>query len=89
MLRSIRGNVTKADLILNQNECIVHLLDMNINLTKEYLLVAWSERLTRSQDFYCVHINDYNQLKYLKFSEIFDFQGIAIIKSSKVRMVIH
>ena len=86
-MRSVRGKITQAELLPNLNKCIVHLLDLNINLTKEYLLSAWSARTIRSNDFYLANIKDNNQLPYLNFSEIFDFQRIAIVKSSNVRMV--
>ena len=87
MVRSVRGNINQGDPLPNLNKCIVHILDLNINHTKEYLLSAWSTKSIGSHDFYLANVNGSNQLQYLNFSEIFDFQRIAIVNSSTVRIV--
>ena len=84
-MRYVGAKITPADILPNLNKCIVHILDLNINLTKEYLLSAWNAKSIGSQDFYLAYIKDDNQLLNLNFSEIFDFRRIAIIESSKVR----
>ena len=86
-MRSVSKKITRADLLPNLNKCIVHLLDLNINLTKEYLLSAWSANSIGSQHLYLVNIKDSNELLYLNFSEMFDFQKIAIVKPYEVRVL--
>ena len=87
MMTSVSKKITRADVLPNLNICIVHLLDLNINLTKEYLLSAWSANSIGSQHLYLVNIKDSNELLYLNFSEMFDFQKIAIVKPYEVRVL--
>ena len=88
MVRSVKGNMTQADTLPNLNRCIVHILDLNINLTREYLTSIWSPVSIGSQNFYFAKIEETDDLDYLNFSKIFDFQRVAIAKSFKVRMFI-
>ena len=85
MVRSVRGNITQADTLPNQNKCIVHILDLNINLTREYLLSVWSPASIGSQHFYFAKIEETDDLNYLNFSKLFDFQRVAIAKSFRVK----
>ena len=89
VLRSIGGKIGQHDLLPHQNKCIVHILDLNINMTKEYLLSAWSSSLFGSQNFYLVNVKDHNQLMQLNFSQLYDFQRIAIVQTSKVSTMFH
>ena len=89
VVRSIKGRMLQHDLFPHQNKCIVHILDLNINMTKEYLLSAWSASLFGSQNFYMVKVKDDNQLMQLNFSQLYDFQRIAIVQTSKVSTVLH
>ena len=89
MVRNVRGNMTQADTLPNLNKCIVHILDLNINLTKEYLISIWSPVSIGSQNFYFVKIEETDDLNYLNFSKIFDFQRVAIAQSFKVSMLIY
>ena len=87
MVSSVSKEISQADILPNLNKCIVHLLDLNINLTKEYLISAWSTNSIGSQDFYLANIKNNNELIHLNFTEMFDFQRIVIIKSSEVSLV--
>ena len=89
VVRSIEGRMSQHDLFPHQNKCIVHVLDLNINMTKEYLLSAWSASLFGSQHFYLANVKDQNQLMQLNFSQLNDFQRIAIVQTSKVSTMLH
>ena len=68
----------------NYNKCIVHYLDLNTNLTVNYLKSAWSAGSLGQNDIYLANVKDNIQLASLNFSELFDFKRIFVITSSKV-----
>ena len=78
------GEIKHTEIFSSNNNCIVHFLDLNVNQTKAYLKSAWTAGSTGASDFYLAHVEDNDQLAYLNFSQIFDFQRILIVTFSGV-----
>ena len=79
MIRATNEKIKHTEIFSSKNTCIVHFLDLNVNLTKDYLKSAWTAGSTGATDFYLAHVEDHNQLTYLNFNQIFDFQRILIV----------
>ena len=84
MNKEIAESVTPVEILPNHNKCIIHFLDMNKNLTVNYLKSAWSVGSIGQNDIYLTYVKDSIQLASLNFSELFDFKRIFVIISSKV-----
>lgn len=84
MIRAMAEGVTRPDIFPNHNKCIVHFLDLNVNLTKDYLKSAWTAESIGSNDFYLANVEDINHLATLNYSNNFDFQRLFITTLSKV-----
>ena len=82
--KAIAESETPVEILPNHNKCIIHFLDLNTNLTVNYLKSAWSAGSIGQNDIYLANVKDDIQLARLNFSQVFDLKGIFVIKSSKV-----
>ena len=82
--KAIAGSATPVEILPNHNKCIIHFLDMNTNLTVNYLKSAWNAGSLGQNNIYLANIKDDIQLARLDFSEVSDLKRIFVIKSSKV-----
>ena len=86
IIKAISGKVSPSEVLYNNNECIIHFLDIeNSNITKEYLKSAWSAGSLRKDHIYLANMGPTDHLSHLNFSEIFDFQRLYISLSYKVQ----
>ena len=85
MIHGINGHINALDILPKNNICIVHYLDLNINLTKDYLMSAWTAGSFGANDIYLSLAEDTEQLSYLNFSQIFDFQRVLMVTFFGVR----
>ena len=84
LIKAVAESVVPAEIIPNHNKCIVHYLDLDVDLTIKYLKSAWSAGSIGQNDFYLAKVDDNTMLASLNFSEIFDFRRIFVITNFKV-----
>ena len=88
VIRSLSNIVTTNDILINYNHCILHFLDLeNLNLTKQYLKLAWGQGSIGENHLYLINIEAGNKHPSLNFSEMFDFERMIIVSSSGVGML--
>ena len=79
MIKAVAESVVPAEILPNHNKCIVHFLDLDVNLTVKYLKSARSAGSIGQNHFYLAKVDDNILLASLNFSEIFDFSRIFVI----------
>ena len=82
--KAIAESATSVEILPNHNKCIIHFLDMNTNLTVNYLKSAWNAGSLGQNNIYLANIKDDIQLARFDFSQVSDLKRIFVIKSSKV-----
>ena len=85
MIRAVKGKISPSAILPNNNICLVHFLDLNINRTRDYLKLAWSAGSIGANHLYLVNIEDNKMLDLMNFTEIFDFQRLLISTPVAVR----
>ena len=84
MIKEISERDATVEILRNQNHCIIHFLDLNTNLTVNYLKSDWNAGSLGQNNIYLANVKDDIQLARLNFSQVFDLKRIFVIKSSKV-----
>ena len=79
LIKAVAESVIPAEILPNHNKCIVHFLDLDVNVTVKYLKSAWTAGTIGQNHFYLAKFDDNIQLASLNFSEIFDFSRIFVI----------
>ena len=87
LIKSVGEGITRAEVLPNRNKCIVHFLDLNANRTLDYLESAWNAGAIGHNHFYLCNLQESDRLASLNFTDIFDFQRIFLITTSKVCLV--
>ena len=82
--KAIAESATPVEILPNHNKCIIHFLDLNTNMTVNYLKSAWNAGSLGQNNIYLANVKDDIQLSRLNFSQVFDLKRIFVIKSSKV-----
>ena len=81
---AIAESASSVEILPNHNKCLVHFLNLNSNLTVNYLKSAWNAGSLGQNDIYLANIKDDMQLASLNFKEAFGLKRIFVITSSKV-----
>ena len=85
MIRAVKGNISPSSILPNNNMCLVHFLDLNINRTRDYLKLSWSAGSIGANHIYLINIEDNKMVDRMNFTEIFDFQRLLISTPVAVR----
>ena len=84
MIKELSSRVSRADVLPNHYECIIHFIDVqSLNLAKMYLKLAWSEKLIGANHLYLVYMGDMSIFE-LRFKELFDFKRLIFATSDGV-----
>ena len=84
MIKELSSIVSRADVLPNHNECIIHFIAVqSLTLAKMYLKLAWSEKLIGANHLYMVYMGDMSKFE-LRFKEPFDFKRLIFATSDGV-----
>ena len=84
MIKELSSRVSRADVLPNHNECIIHFIDLqSLTLARMYLKLAWSEKSIGANHLYLVYMRDMNKFE-LRFNELFDFKRLILATSDEV-----
>ena len=78
MIKELSSRVSRADVLPNHNECIIHFIDVqSLTLAQMYLKLAWSEESIGANHLYLVYMGDLNKFDF-RFNEVFDFKRLIL-----------
>ena len=84
MIKELSSRVSRADVLPNHNECIIHFIDVqSLTLARMYLKLAWSEKSIGANHLYLVYMGDMNKFE-LRFNDLFDFKRLILATSEVV-----
>ena len=85
MIKVVTGREAQIEILPNVKKCVLHFLNFaNINLTKAYLVSAWSAGAVGANHIYLVSIDAINLVALLNVRKVFDFKRLQIATSSMV-----
>ena len=84
MIKELSSRVSRADVLPNHNECIIHFIDLqSLTLARMYLKLAWSEKSIGANHLYLVYMGDMNKFE-LRFNDLFDFKRLILATAEVV-----
>ena len=84
MIKELSSSVSRADVLTNHNECIIHFIDVqSLTLARMYLKLAWSEKSIGANHLYLVYMGDMTKFE-LRFNDLFDFKRLILATSEVV-----
>ena len=72
MIKELSSRVSRADVLPNHNECIIHFIDVqSLTLAKMYLKLAWNEKSLGANHLYLVYMGKKNKFELEIESSLF------------------